>query len=87
MQYKFKKPFKYGNENIETVELKEEFTAGDLIRIGNADGNGDKTGAVLVAATGWPLPKVAKIPIADALAISEAVTPFFGLSETDGPET
>ncbi|WP_407440551.1 phage tail assembly protein [Fibrobacter sp.] len=86
MQYKFKKPFKYGNENIETVELKEEFNAGDMIRIANAKGDGDKTGAMLVAATGWPLPKVACIPIADALAIAGVVTTFFGLSETDGPE-
>ncbi len=86
MLYKFKKPFKYGTETVESVELKEEYNTGDLIRIANANGNGDRTGAMLVAATGWPLPKVACIPIADALAITEAITPFFGLSETDGPE-
>ena len=86
MLYKFKKPFKYGTETVESVELKEAYNTGDLIRIANANGNGDRTGAMLVAATGWPLPKVACIPIADALAITEAITPFFGLSETDGPE-
>lgn len=86
MQYKFKKPFKYGNENIETVELKEEFTAGDLIRITNAAGDGDRTGAVIVAATGWPLPKVALIPIADAVSIVKTVTPFFEITEKNGLE-
>ncbi|MCQ2123550.1 hypothetical protein SAMN05720766_10955 [Fibrobacter sp. UWH9] len=86
MKYNFKKTFRYGNENVDSVELKEEYNAGDLIRIANANGNGDRTGAMLVAATGWPLPKVACIPIADALAIAEAITPFFGIGETDGPE-
>lgn len=86
MIYKFKKPFKYGSENVESVELKEEYNTGDLIRIANANGNGDRTGAMLVAATGWPLPKVACIPIADAVAISEVITPFFGIGEADGLE-
>lgn len=84
MQYKFKKPFKFGNETIETVELKEEFNAGDMIRITNAEGTGDRMGAVLAAATGWPLPKVAQMSIPDALAISEVVSPFFEVGEGNG---
>lgn len=87
MQYKFKKPFKYGNETIENVELKDEFNTGDLIRITNAEGAGDKLGAVLAAATGWPLPKVAAIPIRDSIAISEIVTPFFEVGKTDSSAT
>ena len=79
MQYKFKKPFKYGNETIETVELKEEFNVGDMIRITNAKGDGDKTGAMLVAATGWPLPKVAEILIG-------VVGNFFNPGQKDGTE-
>ena len=44
MIYKFKKPVKFGEETIESVELKEEFDVGDMIRIANAKGDGDKTG-------------------------------------------
>ena len=84
MQYKFKKPFKYGNETIETVELKEEFDVGDMIHITNAKGDGDKTGAMLVAATGWPLPKVSKIPMADGVALAEAIGSFFDPGQKDG---
>lgn len=84
MQYKFKKPFKYGEETVESVELKEEFNTGDMIRIVNSTGDGDKMGAMLVAATGWPLPKVAKISIPDSLAISEIISPFFGIGEKAG---
>ena len=84
MIYKFKKPFKFGNETIETVELKEEFNAGDMIHITNAEGDGDKMGAMIAAATGWPLPKVSLMSIPDALAISRAVTPFFEVGEENG---
>ena len=87
MIYKFKKPFKFGNETNETVELKEELNTGDMIRITNAEGTGDKMGAMLVAATGWPLPKVAQISIPDSIAISEIVTPFFGFGEAESLET
>lgn len=87
MQYKFKKPFVYGNETIETVELREEFNAGDMIRVANAKGDGDKTGAMLCAATEWPLPKVSKISLTDAVKISEIIASFFEIGETDGPET
>ncbi|MCF0222858.1 MAG: phage tail assembly protein [Fibrobacter sp.] len=86
MKYQFKKTFRYGSESIDSVELKEEYTTGDLIRIANASGKGDQTGAMLVAATGWPLPKVAQIPIADAVAIAEAITPFFGIGQEVGLE-
>ena len=84
MEYKFKKPFKFGNETIETVELKEEFNAGDMIRITNAEGTGDRIGAMLAAATGWPLPKVAQMSIPDAFAISEVVSPFLDIGEKGG---
>ncbi len=86
MQYKFKKPFKYGNETIETVELKEEFNAGDMIRIANAKGDGDKTGAMIVAATGWPLPKVSEIPIQDALSLVGIIGDFFDPGQKGGAE-
>lgn len=84
MQYKFKKPFKFGNETIETVELKEEFNTGDMIRITNAEGDGNKMGAMISAATGWPLPKVALMSIPDALAISKVITPFFEVGDGNG---
>lgn len=87
MQYKFKKPFKFGNETIETVELKEEFTMGDMIRITNAQGKGDQSGAMVVAATGWPLPKVAQIPMVDAVAIVEKVSSFFDLDQEEDSMT
>ena len=87
MQYKFKKPFKFGEETIESVELKEEFDVGDMIRITNAKGDGDKTGAILAAATGWPLPKVSKISMADGVALAEIVGNFFNLGQKDGEET
>lgn len=87
MQYKFKKPFKYGNETIETVELKEEFTAGDMIRVANAKGDGDKTGVMLCLATGWALPKVSNMSIIDSIAISEIIAGFFEIGEMDGRET
>ena len=87
MQYKFKKPFKYGDETVETVELKEEFDVGDMIRITNAKGDGDKTGAMLVAATGWPLPKVSKISMVDGVDIGEVVGNFFNPGQEDGEAT
>ena len=87
MIYKFKKPFKFGEEKIESVELKEEFDTGDMIRIANAKGDGDKTGAMIVAATGWPLPKVAKIPMEDGVKIAEIVADFFNPGQKDGGET
>lgn len=87
MQYKFKKPFKFGEETIESVELREEFDVGDMIRIANAKGDGDKTGAMLAAATGWPLPKVSKISMADGVALAEIVGNFTNLGQKDGEET
>ena len=75
------------NETVETVELREEFNAGDMIRVANAKGNGDKMGVMLCTATEWPLPKVSKIPFADAAAINEIIAGFFEIGETDGPET
>lgn len=87
MIYKFKKPFKYENETVDTVELKEDYNAGDLIRIVNAKGEGDKVGAILVAATGWPLPKVSKIHILDAMAMNGIITSFLGLGDETGAET
>ena len=87
MLYKFKKSFKYGNETVESVELKEEFNVGDMVRVMNSKGTGDQVATILACATGWPLPKVAMISIEDGMALNEAIAPFFGLSETDGPET
>lgn len=86
MQYKFKKPFKYGSETIETVELKEEYNAGDLIHLMNAVGPGDKQGAIISLATGWPISKVSKIPIGDAIAIGEVAAPFLIPGLEDGSE-
>lgn len=77
MLYKFKKPFKYGTETVESVELKEDFDTGDMIRVANAKGDGDKVGTMLVAATGWPLPKVAKIPLVDYFEMTGIVADFF----------
>ena len=89
--YKFQKPFKYGDEVISSVELKDEFDTGDMIRVMNAKGEGDKMGAMIVAATGWPLPKVAKIPLKETLQLSTKIADFFGdlptTSETSGSET
>lgn len=87
MQYKFKKPFKYGNETIETVELKEEFDMGDMIRITNANGKGDQSAAMIAAATCWPLPKVSKIPVKDAVDLLEIVSSFFELGQEDASQT
>jgi len=86
MLYKFKKPFKYGSELIESVELKEEFDVGDMIHIANAKGDGDKTGAMLVAATGWPIVKVSKIPMQDAMSLVGIVGTFFNPGQEDGLE-
>lgn len=87
MQYKFKNPFKYGNETIETVELKEEFDMGDMIRIANSNGKGDQSAAMVAAATGWPLPKVSKIPVKDAVDLLEIVSSFFELGQEDASQT
>lgn len=86
MVYKFKKSFKYGEETVESVELKEEFNVGDMVRVMNSKGTGDQVATILACATGWPMPKVAKIPIEDGIALNEVIAPFFGLTETDGPE-
>lgn len=91
MIFKFSKPFKYGDENVTSVDLKEDFDTGDMIRIANCKGEGDKSGALLCAATRWPIGKVSKIPVKDSLKILEKVTPFFDdlldSSEKDGSET
>lgn len=87
MVYQFKKPFKFGNETISSVELKEEFNVGDMIRIANAKGDGDRTGALIVSATNWPLPKVAEIPMQDGVAIAEIVGNFISPGQKDGTAT
>ena len=51
MLYKFKKSFKYGNETVESVELKEEFNVGDMVRVLNTQGTGDQVATSLACAT------------------------------------
>lgn len=88
MKYVFKKPFKYGTETIESVELREEYTAGDMMRISNCNGKaGDVEGAIAVAATGWPLQKIAAMPLSDYKNLLEKVAPFLGLLEEAGQAT
>lgn len=87
MLYKFKKPFQYGKENVESVELKESFNTGDMIRITNEKQDGDRFGAILVAATGWPLPKVAEIPFEDSTVMAELLVPFIEAGVAGGAQT
>lgn len=87
MQYKLKTPFKFGNETVTEVTLKDAFNAGDMIRIANEEKAGDSIGATLCAMTGWPLPKVAQMGIDDAMAIADVAAPFLDRSKKTGSET
>lgn len=83
MQYKLKKSFKFGQETIAEVEIKEDFDAGDVARVQNASkrGDGDAFIEILSIGTGFPAPKASKIPAADAVEISRLVTNFLNLGE------
>lgn len=83
MNYKLKKQFKFGQETVSEVDIKEDYEAGDLVRVQNANkkGDGEAFLEILSIGTGFPAPKAAKIPAADAVAISKMVTNFLNLGE------
>lgn len=81
MNYKLTKPFKYGNETISEIEIKEEYNCGDMVRIQNASakGDGDIFLELVVVGTGFPAPKASLIPARDALKITGLVKDFLDL--------
>lgn len=83
MNYKLLKEFKFGNETISEVEIKEDYDCGDMVRIQNAakKGDGDVFIEIVCIGTGFPLPKASKIPIKDAVKISILVKNFLDLGE------
>lgn len=83
MNYKLIKEFKFGNETITEIEIREEYDAGDMARIQNAakKGDGDVFLELLCLGTGFPLPKVSKIPMKDSIKISVLVKDFLDLGE------
>lgn len=83
MNYKLMKEFKFGNETITEVEVREEYDAGDMARIQNAakKGDGDVFLELVCIGTNFPLPKASKIPLKDSVKISLMVKDFLDLGE------
>ena len=88
MKYQLKKPIKFGDEIIDSVELKEEYCVGDQIRLqnvtklGGEDGKtvlnrGDLLQETLEIGLDWPAVKVKKLSPADGIEINRIINDFF----------
>ena len=78
MQYKFKNPVDVGGKKLETVEIKEEWNAGDFIKIQDAgNGEGSRGLCQVAIAIDQPEPIVKTFELDDYLEILKASTGFF----------
>ena len=78
MQYKLKEPVDVAGKKLETVEIKEEWNAGDFVAIQDA-GSGEGTRGLrqVAIAIDQPDPIVKAFAIEDYLKILEVSTGFF----------
>ena len=78
MQYKLKEPVDVAGKKLETVEIKEEWNAGDFVAIQDAgSGVGTQNLHQVAIAIDQPDPIVKAFTIEDYLKILEVSTGFF----------
>lgn len=78
MIIKLKKPIKVNGKETSEVDIKEDYSAGDMIRIQNSKGKGEGEAfaAVVIAATGWDITTVSQLNSKDFIRINNAAQPF-----------
>jgi hypothetical protein len=78
MNIKLKTPIKVNGKETSEVVIKEDYSAGDMIRIQNAKGKGEGEAfaAVVIAATGWDITTVSQLNSKDFIRINNAAQPF-----------
>ena len=78
MQYKLKEPVDVAGKKLETVEIKEEWNAGDFVAIQDAgSGEGSRGLRQVAIAIDQPDPIVKTFALEDYLKILELSTGFF----------
>lgn len=78
MQYKLEKPVDVAGKKLETVEIKEEWNAGDFVAIQDAgSGEGSRNLRQVAIAIDQPDPIVKTFALADYLKILKVSTDFF----------
>ena len=78
MQYKLEQPVDVAGKKLETVEIKEEWNAGDFVAIQDAgSGEGTRNLRQVAIAIDQPDPIVKTFAIADYLKILKVSTDFF----------
>ena len=78
MQYKLEQPVDVAGKKLETVEIKEEWNAGDFVAIQDAgSGEGTRNLHQVAIAIDQPDPIAKTFAIADYLKILKVSTDFF----------
>lgn len=78
MQYKLEQPVDVAGKKLETVEIKEEWNAGDFVSIQDAgSGEGTRNLRQVAIAIDQPDPIVRTFAIEDYLKILKVSTDFF----------
>ena len=78
MQYKLKEPVDVAGKKLETVEIKEEWNAGDFVAIQDAgSGEGSRGLRQVAIAIDQPDPIVKTFALEDYLEILKVSTGFF----------
>lgn len=78
MQYQLKEPVDVAGKKLETVEIKEEWNAGDFVAIQDAgSGEGSRNLRQVAIAIDQPDPIVKTFALVDYLEILKASTGFF----------
>ena len=72
------KPINVNGKEVNQVDIKEDYTAGDMIRVQDAKskGEGHVIAAVVTAATGWDISTISKMTSKDFVRINNAAQPF-----------
>ena len=86
-EYKFTRPWKFGSETIESVQVKEQFTAGDMRILKNTNARenmGDFLMKVIQVGTGYTETQAEMIPAEDFDPLTEFIANFMpgGKSKT-----
>ena len=88
MQYKLEQPVDVAGKKLETVEIKEEWNAGDFVAIQDAgSGEGTRNLHQVAIAIDQPDPIVKTFAIADYLKILKVSTDFFMKHTKQGKAT